>query len=178
MSDFLSLLRGRRSIRRFRPTPVEAEKIDLLREALLRSPSSRGLNPWEFIFVTDPELLRRLARAKAHGSEFLAKAPLAVVIAADPRRCDVWVEDCSIAAIILQLAAHSLGLGSCWAQIRLRAHGDGGMAEGFVRDLLRLPESLTVECIVGIGYPGETKKGHPRESLPWHRLHHPGAGPE
>ena len=167
----LEILKKRRSIRRFEQRAVEPEKVEILIEALLRSPSSRGLNPWEFVVVTDPAVLQVLAKAKPHGAEFLAGAPLAFVIAADPQRCDVWTEDCAIAAITLQLTAVSLGLGSCWAQIRLRPHGDGGTAEAFVRTQVGLPESMSVDCIIGIGYPGEVKPAHPRNTLPFNKVH-------
>jgi len=167
----LSLLQSRRSIRQFKPQSVEPEKAEQLVEAMLRSPSSRGHNPWRFVVVDDPETLRRLARSKSHGSEFLAGAPLAVVVCADPARSDVWVEDCAIAAMILQLAAESLGLGSCWAQIRQRAHGDGRSAEAYVREVLGLPETLVVECVVGIGYPARRPPGHSRESLSFDKVH-------
>ena len=119
---FIDLLRARRSIRRFQDRPVEQEKIDILIEAMLRSPSSRGLSPWEFVVVTEKETLVRLSQAKSYGSSFLKNAPLAIVVCADPKKCDVWVEDCSIASILLHLAATDLGLGSCWIQIRLREH--------------------------------------------------------
>lgn len=167
----LPLLQKRRSIRQFTSQPVEAEKIEELIEALLRSPSSRGLNPWQFVVVDDPETLRKLAMSKAHGAEFLAGAPLAVVVCADPARCDVWVEDCAIAATLLQLTAESLGLGSCWAQIRLRSHGAGGSAEAYVRQVLDLPAPLAVECVVGVGYPARSLPGHPREKLLFDHVH-------
>jgi nitroreductase len=168
---FLTLLQNRRSIRSFQPRAVEPEKVEQLLEAALRAPSSRGLNPWQFVVVDEPDLLRRLARAKVHGSDFLAGAPLAVAVCADPARCDVWIEDCAIAAIILQLAAESLGLGSCWVQIRLRPHGEGRSAEEYVREVLGLPEQLAVECVIGIGYPARRPPGHPRESLEPGKIH-------
>lgn len=167
----LSILRQRRSIRRFQSRPVEREKVDALLEAALRSPSSRNLDPWEFLVIDDPDLLERAGRAKAHGSTFVGGAPLAIVVIADPERCDVWVEDCSIAAIILQLTAESLGLGSCWAQIRLRPHDDDTTAEDYLKDLLDLPKGHTVEAIIGIGYPDEQKQGHPTESLKYEKVH-------
>ncbi|PNU20871.1 NAD(P)H-dependent dehydrogenase/reductase [Geothermobacter hydrogeniphilus] len=161
----LELLRQRRSIRKFQSRPVDVETQQQLIEAVLRSPSSRGRNPWEFIVVDDPALLTKLAACKRHGSAFLAGAPLAVVVAADPRKSDVWIEDCAIAAIILQLTAASLGLGSCWAQIRLRDHDDTTGADDYIRQLLGLPEGLQVESVVGIGYPAEEKPGHPAANL-------------
>jgi len=168
----LELLRRRRSIRKFQPRPVAAETQQQLIEAVLRSPSSRGRNPWEFIVVDDTALLTKLAACKRHGSAFLAAAPLAVVVAADPRKSDVWIEDCAIAAIILQLTAASLGLGSCWAQIRLRDHDDNISAEDYIRRLLGLPEELRVEAVVGIGYPAEEKPGHSSTSLLSGQVHH------
>jgi nitroreductase len=170
-STLLEILRRRRSIRKFTTQPVEAEKIEALLEAALRSPSSRGLRPWEFVVVSEPATLRALGQAKQHGAEFLAGASLAIVVAADPQRCDVWVEDCAIAALCLQLAASSLGLESCWAQIRLRRHADGREAEAHVRELVGLPAHFAVDCIVGIGYPAEHKAGHPRASLPFAKVH-------
>jgi nitroreductase len=167
----LEILQRRRSVRQFLPQPVEKEKIEQLIEAALRAPSSRGRNPWEFVVVTETERLRALSRAKPHGAEFLAGAPLAVVVAADPQRCDVWVEDCAIAAILLQLTAVSLGLGSCWVQIRLRPHGDDRTAEAYVREIVELPEHLAVDCIIGIGYPVEPPSGHPRSSLLFDQVH-------
>ncbi len=49
----LDILRNRRSIRTFKDKEIEQELIELLMEAALRSPTSRGSNPWRFLFVTD-----------------------------------------------------------------------------------------------------------------------------
>ncbi len=166
----IDLLRNRRSIRRYLDKPVEAEKIDLLVEAMLRSPSSRSLNPWEFVVVEDPALLGELARAKAHGASFIKGAPLAVVICADPGKCDVWVEDCSIATLLVHLAAADLGLGSCWIQLRERQHDSGRSSESYVKELLGLADHLVVLAMVAIGYPAEEKAGHPADSLLWERV--------
>ncbi len=137
--SMIDLLRSRRSIRRYAPRPVEPDKQALLEEALLRAPSSHHHRPWEFVFVEDRETLGRLARAKPHGSSFLAGAPLGIVICGDSSLSDIWVEDCSIAAILVQLTAHSLGLGSCWVQIRARMHDDTTPAGDYISRLLDIP---------------------------------------
>src|SRR6056297_1184246 len=80
----LKLLESRRSIRQFQAKAVEREKVDYLVEAMLRSPSSRSLNPWEFVVVDDEETLQALAQSKTHGAAFLKNAPLAIVVGADP----------------------------------------------------------------------------------------------
>ncbi len=168
----LETLRKRRSIRRFKPIAVEQEKLDQLLEAVLRSPSSRNLCPWEFIVVQDQKTLQKLAQVKPHGGTFLQNAPLAVVICADPNSCDVWIEDCSIAAFILHLAAADLGLGSCWVQIRLREQTiSGATAEDAVKEILTIPEDMAVEAIVAIGYAAEEKPGHEAKTLLWERIH-------
>jgi nitroreductase len=168
----LPILEKRRSIRKFQAQPVETEKLEALVEAALRSPSSRGRNPWEFVVVTDAARLEKLSRAKAHGAEFLSGAQVAFVVCADREKSDAWIEDSSIAAIILQLTAESLGLGSCWAQIRLRQRKDGTSAEDYVRGILALPPRFAVESIVGIGYPAESKLGHPKQSLEFGKIHY------
>ncbi len=167
----LDLLAQRRSIRKFKPQPVEAEKIEQLCEALLRSPTSRNRRPWEFVVVDNPDLLSQLKDAKAHGTSFFTTAPLAIVLAADPQQSDVWIEDCAIAAIIVQLLAEQLGLKSCWAQLRLRPHDDVQTASEYLRKLVGLPEGYEVPMVIAIGYPEEEKTGHPRESLPQEKIH-------
>ncbi len=169
---FLSLVQRRRSIRRYMDKPVEPEKIDLLIESALRAPSSRGFNPWEFIVVSDGVLLEKLSKAKPHGASFLKNAPLGIVVCADPEKCDVWIEDASIASIFIHLASESLELGSCWIQIRKRMHDQTKTAEQYIRELLDIPEKLNVESIIAVGYPTEKKSPHPKEDLQYDKVHY------
>lgn len=169
---FLNLLRERRSVRLFKKKQVEKDKINILIEAALRSPSSRSLNPWEFIVVTNPTKLLELSKSKPHGSGFLKGAPLGIVVIADPEKCDVWVEDCSIASILIQLAAESIGLKSCWIQIRKRFYNKTTTAEKKVSEILNIPENYNIESIIAIGYPDEIKEGHSEESLQTSKVHY------
>ena len=166
------LLEERRSIRRFQDKAVEAEKIDQLIEVALRSPSSMGRNPWQFVVVTDREKIAALSQSKAHGAAFMKDAPLAIVVAADPEKCDVWIEDCSVATAVIHFAAHELGLGSCWVQIRKRVDAEGNCAEANVARLVSLPENHQVLAMVAIGYAAEEKPGHAKESLPYDHVHY------
>ncbi len=170
---FLQLIQKRRSIRKFTDQTIEKEKIDILIEALLRSPSSRSFNPWEYIVITDRALLEKLSQSKPHGASFLKNAPLGIVICADSERSDVWVEDTSIAATYLQLAAESIGLGSCWIQIRKRYNDkDKTKSAGeYISELLDIPEKMKVECIVALGYPNEIKKPHAKENLQYEKVY-------
>ena len=169
-TPMISTLRARWSIRKFEIREIEKDKVAVLEEALLLCPSSRGINPWRFIFVSDAGTLQKLGRSKIHGSGFLAGAPLAVVITGDTNESDACIEDCSIAAITLQHVSESLGLKSCWCQIRMRPHNTEMSAEEFVRNLLEIPGRYMVECIIGMGYPAESRPPHPREDLDWEKI--------
>ncbi len=168
---FMSLIQKRRSIRRFLAKPVEGEKIEMLIEAALRAPSSRGLNPWEFIVVTERDLMEKLSSVKTDGSEFLKNAPLGIVVCADAGKCDVWVEDCSIASTFIFLASESIGLRSCWIQIRERMHNETTTSEAYVAEVLDIPSRLKVESIIAVGYPDEKKPPHKKEELQYEKVY-------
>ena len=167
----IELLRQRRSVRQFTDQKIEAEKIGILKEAVLRSPSSRNFDPWEFVFVTDKAVLAELAEAKEKGSAFLKDASLAIVVCGDQTKSDVWVEDCSISSIIAQLTAQSLGLGSCWVQIHKRMHNEHMTSNHYVNEILNLPDGLSVESIIGIGYPAESPEPKETSKLEYEKIH-------
>lgn len=167
----LDLLLTRRSIRKFTDKEVEREKLDTILKCGLLAPSSRSRRPWEFIVVNDKAILGKIAKCKEHGSSFLANAPIGIVIIADPAVCDVWVEDASIVAVIMQLAAQSLGLGSCWIQVRERTRSVEESSEAYLKKILNIPASYKVECILAIGYPGEEKPAYAEGDLPYSKIH-------
>lgn len=168
---FNDLIKKRRSIRKFIARPVEKEKVQQLLTAAMWSPSSRNNRPWEFVVVTDPKLLDSLSRSKEAGSQFLAAAPLGIVVCADPAKSDVWVEDTAIAALMIQLAAESLDLASCWIQIRERAHDADSMAEPYVARALKLPEGLKVASIIALGYPDQQLPEHSEKEIEPDKIH-------
>ncbi|AFL96042.1 NAD(P)H oxidase [Thermococcus cleftensis] len=167
--EFFEVLRKRRSVRRFQERPVPRKLVEKLLEAAFLSPSSFNRRPWHFIVVDDREKLLALSKAKL-GASGLATAPLAIVVTADESRSDVWVEDSSIAAEHIQLAAFDLGLSSFWVQIRNRMHDDKKTAEEYVRELLGIPENYRVVCIIGVGYPAEKKPPHGDEVFEWDKV--------
>jgi nitroreductase len=168
---FIELLKTRRSIRRYQDRPLEKEKLETILKSALLSPSSRGTRPWQFDVVTDRAALMKLAACKEHGSAFLKGAAAAVVVLADTAACEAWVEDASIASVIMQLTAHALGVGSCWIQVRGRQHSRDVKAEDYVRDALGVPEEYAVESIIAFGYADEPKTPHPEPQLPHAKVH-------
>ncbi len=176
MENLLELLRLRRSTRVFKDTQITPELVEMIMHAALMSPSSKRTKPWEFVLVDEAATLHALAACKKLGSQFLEKAPLAVVVLADPTRSDVWVEDASIAAILLQLEAEDLGLGSCWIQIRLRQTAEGVDSEAYVRKVLNVPDHLRVLSIIALGVKGEAREPFDESKLQWEKVHLNGYG--
>jgi nitroreductase len=162
---FNKLAEKRRSIKVYAKRPVEAEKIDAIIEAALRSPSGRASRPWAFVVVTDKTLLEKLSKARPQGSDFVKEAPVAVVVCGDPSVSGLWVEDCSIAAVTMQYAAHALGLGSRWTQMRGNHFDESTTSTQYIAKLLGLPENLTVQCIIAIGYSGEEMVPYKKNEL-------------
>lgn len=166
------LLKTRRSIRKYQEKEIEKEKLDTILKSALLAPSSRSRRPWEFVVVMDKDILHNLSKAREHSSSFIAGAPVGIVVIADPSVCDVWIEDTSIAALLIQLSAQSLGLGSCWIQIRERNHKEEIKAETYIKDILRIPEKYQVECMIAIGYPAEEKRAYTEDDLLYEKLHY------
>ncbi len=78
--ELMEAISRRRSIRRFKPRPVEAEKITALLEAARLAPSGTNIQPWRFIAVTSAEMRGKLA---AGTLKFVGEAPLIMVCCAD-----------------------------------------------------------------------------------------------
>lgn len=148
----IEILKYRKSLRQYSSKEVEKEKIEKIINAALLSPSSRNRKPWEFIIINDKVSLEKLSNVREVGGKFLKESPLAIVIISDVEKCDVWIEDCTITGIIMQLEAEKLGLGSCWVQIRKRFHNDTKTASNYVKEVLNIPERYEVLSIISIGY--------------------------
>ena len=171
MENFLELLKRRRSSRLFTSEPVDKDMVCDLMKAALMSPSGHRINPWEFVLVEDKEMLKVLSVSKEHGVGLLEGAAMAVVVIGDTAKTDVWIEDCSIATIILQLAAEDMGLGSCWVQIRRRTDAEGNVSEDNVRKLLGIPENYAVLSIVAVGHKARETKPFDEENMQWDKVH-------
>ena len=135
------------------------------------SPTSKRSNSWQFIAVDDKEILKQLAHCKEQASSFIADAALAIVVIADPLASDVWIEDASIASILIQLQAEDLGLGSCWVQVRERQAANGMPSDEFVREVLDIPLQLQVLSIIAIGHKGMERKPFNEDHLQWEKIH-------
>jgi nitroreductase len=166
---FIELARKRRSIRKFTSQQVEQEKVDAIIEAALRAPSGRAAK-LEFVVVKDKALLEKLSIAKPSGAAFVKDASVGIVVCGDPSESHLWIVNCSIAAVSMQYAAHSMGLGSRWTQMRGNNYDDSKSSRDYIAELLDLPDNLDVECIIAIGYPGEDMVPYRKEDLDFDKV--------
>ena len=171
MEQFSDLIKNRRSMRKFTENELTQDQVVTLLKAALMSPSSKRSNPWQFIVVDNKETLQKLSFCKEMGASFLKDAAIAIVVLADPLISDVWIEDASIATLMIQLQAEDLGLGSCWIQVRERFTASGVPSAEFVRDVLDIPLQLQVLSIVAIGHKGMERKPFNEENLQWEKIH-------
>lgn len=158
-------------MRKFTEEELSQEQVVTLLKAALMAPASKRSNSWQFIAVDDKEILKQLAHCKEQASSFIADAALAIVVTADPLASDVWIEDASIASILIQLQAEDLGLGSCWMQVRERQAANGMPSDEFVREVLDIPLQLQVLSIIAIGHKGMERKPFNEDHLQWEKIH-------
>jgi nitroreductase len=158
----LSLLKGRRSIRRYRPDPVPDEMIEQLLEAGRWAPSASNRQPWQFIVVRDEAILKQVAQQAAiyflrwaHVEE----APLLIVLCGDARNRiyrQFLHEDVGLAGSQIMVQAHALGLGTCWI---------GGLDRKAIADILKVPEHLEIVGLLTVGFPDEEPEPPARKPL-------------
>lgn len=171
MENLHNLLVCRHSIRKYTDQQVKPEDVQLILEAALLSPTSKSSRSWQFIVVEDKDILVRMSECKPAGAMPLKGCAFAVVVCADPAKSDAWIEDASIAAEMMQLQAADLGIGSCWIQIRDRFASDSTPSQEIIQELLEIPETLPVVCVMTFGYPAEERRPVDTSKLLWEKVH-------
>ncbi len=171
MEQFNTLLTTRRSYRKYQDEPLTGDEVQLILEAALLAPTSKNSRSWNFVVVEDKEMLNKLAHAKPSNGKFIANAPLAVVVLGNPMSTDVWIEDASIAATLMQLQAEVLDLGSCWVQIRGRNFNEAITSSEYVNELLDVPMPLETVCILTFGRKLKQRDPRNLDSLTWEKVH-------
>ncbi|MDR1500401.1 MAG: nitroreductase family protein [Tannerellaceae bacterium] len=171
MDSFSQLVNNRRSSRKFNGKAVALDDLAVIVRAGLVAPSSKGSAPCCFVVVEDKENLRRLSLCKPSGAKFIADCAIAIVVCVDVNLSDVWVEDASIASIMMQLQAEDLGLGSCWCQVRGRYTADGDDSSLYVADIVCAPGCMEVLSIIGIGHKMRENMPYDSNRPIWHRVY-------
>lgn len=144
----LETIFNRKSVRKYTERPVDKEMLETLVRAGMAAPSSRDRRPWEFIIVTDRNLLDTMGDGLPL-ARMLKETKQAIIVCGDTIKSNnAWQLDCSAAAQNVLLAAESMGLGAVWTAAypypeRMK----------IVRDALQLPEHIVPLTVIPIGYP-------------------------
>lgn len=148
---FLELINSRRSIRRYQQRSTGLEDLLKLANAGRLAATGGNRQPWEFIIVHQKKLVDALfpclAWLAGDGDPPPGMEPAAyIVILGDPQRSSHYQLDCAAAAQNILVAAHSLGLGSCWL---------GSVEWRRVRELFGIPDHLEGFGVISLGYPAQ-----------------------
>lgn len=181
MNTVLNQLHERKSVRVFEEREIPAEVKQAILEAAIQAPSAGNMALYTILDITDPEIKAKLA-VSCDNQPFIATAPLVLVFCADYRRWyDVFRKfqedvrkpdlgdlflaqaDTLIAAQNAVVAAHSLGLGSCYI-------GDITEHFEFHKELLNLPRYVVPAAMLVLGYP--TRQQLDRPKPPRHEAAH------
>jgi nitroreductase len=162
--QFQDLIKQRRSVRAYRPDPVEDEKLQQVLEAARLAPSAANYQPFQLIVVHTAG--REEALKDLYQREWILQAPILILACGDPGQA--WMNpngssyllvDVAIAVDHLTLAAAELGLGTCWI-----ASFDPVVA----REAFQLPRDIESLILVPLGYPADEPQ--PKERKPLREL--------
>jgi len=185
---------GRHGVLRYRSTPVEPERIERVLQAAVAAPSTANTQPWEFVVVTDPPLVRQVAAYLVRTQEEfvfrrLLEAPEAFVAPLIRQYDDLGQVPCFIVLcrhqrVDLAPPAYSAvirdwdlcSLGAAMANLMAAAtdlglgtrwFGNPVMDEGgaFLKRLLGVPEAGEIVAVTPLGYHDEPAKQRPRQPL-------------
>ena len=137
MSETLDMILTRRSQRAYKPDMVPQEIIDRIIEAGLYAASGMGRQNTVIVAVTDREERDRLSKMNAAimgtDTDPFYGAPVVLIVLAD-RSTPTFVYDGSLVMGNLMLAAHALGIGSCWIH-RAKQEFDSEEGKAFLKKL-------------------------------------------
>ena len=159
--DVFTAISQRSSVRAYKATDVEEDKLKKVLEAARLSPSASNRQDWKFIVVRNKETRRKLAKA-AFGQSFIGEAPVVIVACGTDSKAilacgqPMHTVDVSIACAYMILQAYELGLGTCWI---------GAFNEDETKKILNIPEHVRVVAMTPLGYPNQPLSQKSRKSL-------------
>ena len=150
--EVIEALLDRRSIRKYKDQKISKENINAILKAAMYAPTAMNLQAWQFIVVDDKTLLTETVNSIPY-AEMLKQSAAAIIVCGDSEieKNESWLlQNCSAATQNILLAAHGLGIGSCWIAI----HGMNDVYKK-IKDQLKLPENIVPVSLISLGYPDE-----------------------
>lgn len=136
----------RSSVREYQDLSIDKNILQKLVDAGRRAPSARAVEPWEFVVITQKEILSKLGQIADHG-EFLNEAAASIVVYCDETK--YYLEDGCAATENILIAAADAGIGACWIA------GDKKPYAENVSEILGAPANLKLISIISLGWPKE-----------------------
>lgn len=144
----------RTSVRKFTDRAISKDTLETIVKAGMAAPTAVNKQPWDFVVVTERQVLDSLMANHPYSN--LATATAAIIVCGNMEKAmegdgqAYWIQDCSAATENILLAAHALGLGAVWC-------GVYPMQDRIVpvRETLKLPSYVTPLNIISMGYPAE-----------------------
>jgi len=147
MNVITAVIKGRHSVRKFKPDPIDESYIHDAIECAVHAPTAMNLQPWLIGVIRSGDLLKKIGAVTDHG-KFIADAPLCFAVFGE-RNAKYYLEDCCAATENLILGLQAYGVGSCWVA------GDKKEYAEEIRKLLNVPEKYTLVALVPAGLPLE-----------------------
>jgi hypothetical protein len=167
MNQILNAMKERRSIRKYKPELPEREKLEQIIEAGLYAASGKGLQSSIIVAVTDKALRDRLMEMNRkiggwqEGFDPFYGAPAVLIVLADKASAN-HVYDGSLSMGNMMLAAHALGLGSCWIN-RAKEEFDSDEGKAILKELgIEGDWEGIGHCVVGY-IDGDAPEAKPRK---------------
>jgi len=151
--EVLEAIKTRRSVRSFKRKPIPDEDAIKILEAARWAPSGGNRQPWTFIYVKDPQVLRMV---KNCSPGFYGDAAAAIVIGVEGGAREISLLDVGFAAENICLAAHALGIGSCPIASFIKES---------IKRIVDAPEGWEPILIVSLGYPDKMPAPPPKKPL-------------
>lgn len=166
----IEALMRRRSVREYdQGKEIPEETLNTIIHAAMFAPSFENRRPWHFMVISYKHMLSLIKETLAKDFEFEAKA--LIIVCTDTtldNQKGWWIQDCAAATQNILLAAHGLGLASCWYGIHPVKH-----RKELLKKNLHLPKSIQPFSIVTLGYPAKANDTHPRtaERIDRYKIH-------
>ncbi len=147
----------RKTVRDFTDKPVSKETIEELIKAGMAAPTAVNSQPWEFIVVTDKNMMKEFAQSLQF-SRMLDTATAAIIVCTDPQKSkdkdlNYAVIDATLASENILIAAESVGLGGAWVAIYPK-----NTVVDYMRKTLNIPESIIPLNVIPLGFPVGNEK--------------------
>ncbi|MCB8994627.1 MAG: nitroreductase family protein [Bacteroidales bacterium] len=150
----LDIIKKRRSIRKFTAEKIGQEKINAILEAAMYAPSAANKQPWYFIVIDEPSIMKKIMEVHPH-SRMFETASHGILVCGDlnlQHGDGYWLADCGAATQNILLAASSLSIGSCWLGVFPRVE----RMKAF-KELFGLSQQVEVFSLIALGYAAENK---------------------